>query len=441
MLLPIADHRAGLLARVRKAYDESYMPLVNENHTVSLGLTASIGLLVLLGRLLLWNKARSAPDLQAGLAMLAVVAILLATIGGFSALFSVYITPQIRCWNRINLYIGFFSLFSLALLYERSLRACGSSLLPRVALHVSLGVVLVLGVLDQTSRSFIPDYPSLVRQYQSDRAFVRRIEGSAPAGAMIFQLPYFPYPEGGPRVQLRNYESLKGYVHSCHLRWSHGAMKGREADDVIRGIAVLPLGQMVRALAVAGFSGIYLDRRGYTDHGAGIELELTRMLSAPPLVSEDGHRSYFSIIDFADVHRQNLSSAEWEAARQSVLYPVAVEFREGCHYGDDPPENPARWCAAAACLRLHNPRSQAQRVRLEMVCEAHQPQAHLALRGELLSRDYEIRDGRLVISEELTVPPGFHPLRLSCDAQRFPPTGDPRGLVFYLRSVVLRELP
>jgi phosphoglycerol transferase len=439
MVVPIAGHRIPFLAHLRRMYDESWMPLVNENSFAVLGLTGSIGLFLLLGRLLLWKKTGSGPDLQSGLSMFAVLAILLATIGGFSALFSVYITPQIRGWNRISLHIGFCSLFGLAQLCERWLQTFCLSSTRRWFAHAALGAVLVLGLLDQTSKTFIPNYKALKAQYRSDRDFVRRIEASAPPGAMIFQLPYFPFPETGVRAGLVDYEPLKGYLHSRKLRWSHGSMKGREGDVIIRSISVQPLPSMLEALAAAGFSGIYLDRQGYADRGAAIEAQLTHMLSAPPLVSEDQKRAYFSLLDYGEELRHSLPAAEWESARRQVLLPVMALFRDGFS-GREQPELPGRWCASEGCVCLYNPRLTLRRVRLDMTVEVRQSLAHLTVRGELLSRAYEIRDGQLSVSEELVVPPGFHPLRLSCDARQVISVGDLRVLVFYVKSFVLKEL-
>jgi phosphoglycerol transferase len=440
MMLPVADHRLGFLADLRKKYDENCMPLVNENGFAVLGLTATIGLCLLLGRVLLWKRSSAGPDLHSGLLMLTVLAILLGTIGGFSSLFSVYITPQIRCWNRISLYIGFFSLFGLALLWQRWLHGLAHSPARRVLSQIGLGVLLVFGVLDQTTKSFIPDYASLKQQYGSDRSFVRRIEASTPEEAMIFQLPYLAYPEAGRRFRLGDYEPLKGYLHSRKLRWSHGPMKGREADMIIRSVALLAPEKMLHAVALAGFSGIYVDREGYADHGAGVEAQLTRMLSAPPLVSDDQKRAYFNLVDFATALRQSLPAAEWQNSRQRLLSPITALFQKGFSYGGDAPENPARWCGPEGIVCLHNPRSQPRRVRLELVCEAYQPLAHLALRGPLLARDYEIRNGALTISEDFTIPPGSHALHLHCDAQRIVSPGDLRVLVFYVKSLVISEL-
>ena len=217
-------------------------------------------------------------------------------------------------------------------------------------------------------------------------------------------------------------------------------MKGREADMIIRGIALLPLEKMLHAVAVAGFSGIYVDRQGYADHGAGVESQLTRTLSAPPLVSDDQKRAYFSLVDFATALQQSLSDAEWQTSRQRLLSPITALFQEGFSYGGDAPENPARWCGPEGVVCLHNPRSQPRRVRLELVCQAYQPLAHLALRGPPLSRDYEIRNGSLTVSEELTIPPGSHSFHLHCDAQRLFSPGDLRVLVFYVKSLVVSEL-
>src|SRR5207237_3716614 len=143
----------------------------------------------------------------------------------------------------------------------------------------------------------------------------------------------------GCRFRLGDYEPLKGYLHSRKLRWSHGPMKGREADMIIRGIALLPLEKMLHAVAVAGFSGIYVDRQGYADHGAGVESQLTRTLSAPPLVSDDQKRAYFSLVDFATALQQSLSDAEWQTSRQRLLSPITALSQEGFSYGGDAPEN------------------------------------------------------------------------------------------------------
>ena len=70
-------------------------------------------------------------------------------------------------------------------------------------------------------------------------------------------------------------------------------MIGRDDDLWIRSVSAKPTRQMVASVLAAGFSGIYLDRYGYADHGANIEARLAELLIEAPLVSGDGRHSFF----------------------------------------------------------------------------------------------------------------------------------------------------
>src|SRR5260370_33528249 len=72
-------------------------------------------------------------------------------------------------------------------------------------------------------------------------------------------------------------------------------MHGRSADELQAGIAKRPLPECVRLMAEAGFGGIYVDRNGYADHGAGIEASLAALLGRPPIVSPNQRLCFFDI--------------------------------------------------------------------------------------------------------------------------------------------------
>src|SRR5207244_1350618 len=104
----------------------------------------------------------------------------------------------------------------------------------RAAYITGLGLLVTAGIFDETPAHLLPDYHAWKDFYQADAAFVRSVEDSLPSGAMVFQLPYVPYPEPSrealPRYQpiLRHsYDHFRGYLHSQTLRWSYGGMKGR----------------------------------------------------------------------------------------------------------------------------------------------------------------------------------------------------------------------
>ena len=101
-------------------------------------------------------------------------------------------------------------------------------------------------------------------------------------------MPYQTFPETGNVFQMENYGPLRGYLHSKTLRWSYGAMKGREADAWIRALADRPIDEQVDLAARSGFGAVYVDRRGFADSGAAAEAKLRAKLGPPLLQSRDG---------------------------------------------------------------------------------------------------------------------------------------------------------
>lgn len=288
LLLPIGGHRITALNALKYRYNLG--PLVNENDTASLGFVGSIGFLILIGALFY----RRAPSLIVRLSRLNIAGFVLATIGGFGVLFALLISPQIRAYNRISVFIAFFSLIAvvhvLDALHKKLVNRVG-----RILYCVGLSAIVMLGVLDQTSWIFffVPEYEKIAREYQSDGEFVSRIESSLPPSAMVFQLPYAKFPESPTIVRMLDHEHLKGYLHSKNLRWSYGVAAGEPQDNWQRTVATQPTADLVKNVRAAGFAGIYLNRNGYEDGGKQIEAELTQLLGTQPIVSRQGNLVFF----------------------------------------------------------------------------------------------------------------------------------------------------
>src|SRR5205814_10536651 len=90
-------------------------------------------------------------------ALLTLAATLLATIGGLGSLFALLVSPQIRSYNRISIFIGFFALLAVVLLIDRA----GARLLrPSAKAFYYFWLVLLgtIGIYDQTTSGFVPDY-------------------------------------------------------------------------------------------------------------------------------------------------------------------------------------------------------------------------------------------------------------------------------------------
>ncbi len=337
LLLPVTGDRLPFLAQLKDFYNRTtlsapgwaqifapkgasgpYKEVVDESDAQTLGAIAGLGFLYLLGSLLWARKPR---ELVRALAVLTLSALLLGTVGGFGTIFNFVVTAQIRCYNRISIFIAFFSLFAVALLLDdlapplqRWLGRAGGRLL----WHALLVLALVLGVLDQTIPQFVPPYQKLKAEYLNDAKFVGEVERSLPPGAMIFQLPYAPFPESGWINRMGGWDLLKGYLHSKTLRWSFGTMTGRPEATWANQFNE-PLDQAVQALAFAGFEGIYIDRYGYSDRALRMESELDSLLHESPLVSGDGRLAFFNLTSFAESLRARYTPEEWQARQKAAL--------------------------------------------------------------------------------------------------------------------------
>ena len=295
LVLPIEHHRIGRLGELRSDYD-SWSPKTESTFSTPLGVVATAGFLWLLAVSVLQMASPGRPVArpiygQAGLATF--LALLIAWSGGLST-FIAGVWPQIRSWNRLSVFIAFLALLAVGLLLDRALER----LRPRrggVVLGAGLLlVVLSIGVLDQTSTAYRPAYAAIAAEDRSEGEFVSAIEDRLPAGAMVFQLPYRPFPEEPGLERMLDYDLMRGYLQSKDLRWSYGFMKGRPGDPSPE-LAGEPTAQMVRDAAAAGYAGVYVDRFGYEDSAAKLEQELAAATGEQPLVSPDARLSFFEL--------------------------------------------------------------------------------------------------------------------------------------------------
>lgn len=295
LVLPIGGHRIPRLAALRARYNAG--PLTNENDTSSLGFIGAIGFLWLLVRLFYRKPASLLLD---HVSWLNIFGVLYGTIGGFAALFSLLISPQIRAPNRISPFIAFFSLLAVTYLLDRGYKWLEGHK-KHVLGAVFVSVLIVIGVLDQTTTSFffIPEYKKIEVEYRSDAEFVSRIESSLPNGAMVFQLPYMTFPENGPLHRItQDFEHVKPYLHSTKLRWSYGAINTDHYDTWQRTIVAKPVPEFIDEIVANGFSGVYINRNGYADAAASLEAQLKTVLGESPMTNSDGTLLFFSLTNY-----------------------------------------------------------------------------------------------------------------------------------------------
>ena len=290
LLLPRVGHRSRKFAQLTNRYNAS-APLINENSTASLGLIGTGGFLIL-GFVLLAAPFRKNIDRRLFvLSLLANTLVLIATIGGFSALFSLLITPIFRAWNRASIYIGFTSIGAAMLCMQILLRNK-----KKLVIWLVCGFLVLVGLYDQTTPYCKSCRKAIYKEYQNDKRFVEAIERTLPDGGALYQLPYMPFPEVPPLNNLPDYGLAKGYLHSSNLKWSYGGIKGREGDLFFRNLSVTPIDHQIEVIKKLGFAGIYIDRRGFKDSGEATEAAIANLLEGQkPMTSDNDQLAFFKI--------------------------------------------------------------------------------------------------------------------------------------------------
>jgi hypothetical protein len=271
----------------------------------------------------------------------AAISIFFGVTGGLSSLVRVFVSGDIRAWNRLSVLIAFFALLAVAQLLDAAWRPLAARRRGGWLYAALLAVVLLFSVYEQTSTYYVPPYRTDASQYRSDALFVRGIEHTLAPRAAVLELPYVPFPEGyqpsfavgqtdpyNPEFNFE-YEPARLYVHSTGLRWSYGAMKGR-VQDWVAELAAKPLAAILAAAPAAGFQAAVIDQRAYPQPLlASIRRVLARTLSESGLLSADGEFVFYDLRPYGQRLQAAHSAAQMEALRNAVLHPLRLTCAPG----------------------------------------------------------------------------------------------------------------
>jgi hypothetical protein len=307
LLRPAAGHRLATLDRTLPRERTKSPPdlpwLYNETNEAEV--SSPLGALAALGFLILVVTALAAPfvgprwkPILGDLGKLNLAVLLLGLNGGFGELVVTYVFSMIRCYNRLSIFIGFFALAAVALLASRGKDDQGSNPLSpswrKWGRLITLWSVTVLGLLDQIPALLVPAHARDRAAFQSDKEFITAVGQALPPNAMVFQLPQHSFPEFGHRFQMYDYSLFRGYLHSHRLRWSYGAVRGREAE--VHGLLALQSPpKLIDSLVSAGFSGLYIDRKGYEDNGRQLIQAILHKVPQEPIANRDHSLLFFRL--------------------------------------------------------------------------------------------------------------------------------------------------
>lgn len=356
MLAPNEENKISFFKQWVQQDKSAAFPNENENTSARLGPMAAVGLLFLLALAL--GLIRIRDDLYLELikpiVALSLFVILFATVGGLGAIFNLVFT-EFRTYNRFSVFIAFFSLSALALWWQNVYQEA-SSRLKRLILSAGLVTLVLFSLYDQLLdiRILRDQRPDQEDQTTQLRTLVKQVEALVPPGSSVFQLPITGFPLDGGRERMLAYTHGQAYLASSTLKWSWPSFSQRHRtwQDQIQG---LQGSELVKALSLANFRLIWIDRFGYSDNGEKILSSLVAA-GAKDILPEASQR--FSILDLDDVSarlRQSMGEKEFERWQLDTINAPTVSFGKGFYGLEYNPQGaPFRWSRGESEIEIRN---------------------------------------------------------------------------------------
>lgn len=444
LVVPVPQHRLGRFSNLSARWlADSRI----DGEATHLGLIAAIGFVWLLGVAVAaaaGASGRFMRDLRhRHLALATVTTLLLGTTGGISGLIAYGITPQLRTWTRLAIFIAFFALAAVGLLLDAGADALRRRRvrLPSAAVAAILVGICALGTLDQTTSLIVPQYDTNAASYRSDDAFAGAIEQRLGDDGMVLQLPYVTFPESKALGGTGPYDHVRPYLHSDVLEWSYGAMKGRPTDWQA-DTAGAPPEQLAPAVAAAGFDGIYIDRAAYPDLGSRLEADLRGVIGGAPLISADSRFSFFDLRPYALRLSREIPPDELRVLADATIRPVRTDWSGGFSARQQQGLDSSRWASTPnASLTLVNPSNTARPTELfvKLTRAGGSPAEVTLAYPDGTSERVDVPPEGVDVEQTLQVPPGRSTIRVTSDGGKIEaPAGQTGG---YLQLLGWRLTP
>ncbi|HVF72683.1 MAG TPA: hypothetical protein VM940_13850 [Chthoniobacterales bacterium] len=440
MLTPVRTNGFAFMQRIRDKIVAANFPEdapdANESVGSALGTLGSIGLFVLLAialRALVTHRRDASGDTLSILAALTVALVLICHAGGPAGLFNVFVTAEVRCYNRVSPFISLFCLAALAIYFDRVLsrRAGGIQFAASLAL-------IVFGALDQITVRYLKVHRSIEKEFHEDRATFAALEARLPPGTAIFQLPAMPFPLDSGVGALPYYENAKPYLQTRTLRWTWGEIMGRHRDWNAK-TASLPLEAMTSRIVFAGFEGVLISRGGYKD--GQLEQDLRPIAGEPAYVSTDSRWAFYDLRSYRDKLRTSLSPDEWSLRERQSRFPIALTWAGAFSVLESNKDRRWRWCGSHGRLQLTNDSDIVRTVEIAGQLQQFTPGSFpLEVSSGAEEQRLILGDGVVPFAKTVSIPPrSTRELSFRFEGPVIKPPADPRELAFQLTGFTARE--
>lgn len=294
---------------IREKYIQNGLP-TGENISNYLGIFAIIGFIaIMLFTIALYYRGELKEQKNTCtwkfISLLNMFALLLGVSGGIGLAFAVLVTPQVRTYNRIFVFIYFCSMIAAMLLLDFVYTQHFAKMKVGILAVIGLGIIMIHCIDIQILRA-VPDYEKSETQYEADSDFINDIETSVGSGGKILVLPWLTFPENRTETDLTNYLSpLSGWFHSENLYWSIGILQGSGEDIILKDrYDTDNIDDILKHAIEDNFDGIYIALDAYKNPSEIIN-GLQNKTGVYPMYNKEQDACFFNIQHIAEESETN----------------------------------------------------------------------------------------------------------------------------------------
>lgn len=401
----------------------------NENTSAFLGIYGCVGFIILLIGLFSNGVFKRREKEIKFLSKLNIAAFLLATMGGFSYLISAFIFSSVRAYNRISVFIDFFSVLALCIVASMLIEYSNKNINKRI-ITVFVGILGLVSIIFNgatTSCLTTKNIYSYTKSNEYIYDFIKEIEGQVSENAMIYEMPYYKFPESPPLNGLNDYALSIPYIYSHNnLRWSYGCYKGTYGDLWHRAVALLPIKDRIMRLSDVGFEGIYIDSAAYKpDELKNLLNDLDNILQSTPIISSDNRMYFYSMKKYNESLDKN--SEDVKNKLNDVLYMKG----SGMYDIESNQNEKWIWNNKNSILTVLNSSTEPLDKSLTMKINTSANQySDMHIECNKQSYDFKVNNQGTSCNVDFTLQPGINEIKFSTNAPKVNSPTDQRSLYF-----------
>lgn len=294
LLFPIPGHRLSVLSDFTTNFFNT-MGGNTEAYIVQMGAVMSLGLIISVFSLFctkIWGKGYE-KIVQYG--RVNIIIILISVVGGLDTFIAIFVSSTIRCYNRMVVFIAVFSMMCICVLLNQVYENGKIKMYMKYIITI---FIIIFAIWDQTSSNFAKyeqynlrsqEYDNLYVdnkiEYYNNKLFIDNIIEKLDSDQMVYLMPF--KSEWSP--DRLSFNKKKAVIASYDTNWSF-SVENIEYQNYMRNLEDKEINVFLDTLSIMGFSGIVIDRNGYSSDKEFEEkiFELEQYISAKPLVDESG---------------------------------------------------------------------------------------------------------------------------------------------------------